>query len=127
GARVRKVLVVEDEAAAGPAAHVHRRNALLGHALLLFVCASTPPASRISRSRGVSTHVVAKLSPVRVFVTVIDVPATSEARSVSMRSTSSRSIVSYAAGSANVSGATPQLIRFARWIRANDFTITART
>ena len=66
-------------------------------------------------------------APVRVLTIVIRSPAASAARSPGRRRRSSRSMPAKAARSSKTSGTTPQLIRFVRWIRANDFAITART
>ena len=81
----------------------------------------------MSRSRAVSTHDAVKRAPVRSFTTVTRSPAASAARRPGRRSRSSRSIGPSAAGSSKTRGTMPQLIRFDRWMRANDFTMTART
>ena len=65
--------------------------------------------------------------PVRVSRTGTRSPAASAARRPSRRNRPPASIASYDAGSSSVSGTMPQLIRFARWIRANDLASTTRT
>src|SRR5205814_1622883 len=92
-----------------------------------FVWARMPPARRMSRSRGVITHEAVKRALVRALTTVTLVPAASDARRPSKTRRSSRSIPSQAAGSSNTSGTTPQLMRFARWMRAKDLASTTRT
>jgi hypothetical protein len=93
GAGVGQILRAEHETAAGAATHIHGADPPLGHARDL-VCASNPPASKMSRSRGVSTHEAVKAWPLRVLTTRTRAPAASEARRSSTRSLSSRWIAS---------------------------------
>ena len=81
----------------------------------------------MSRSRGVMMHETVKRAFVRAFTTLTRPAPTSPARRFSSRRRSSRSIVSQAPGSSKTSGVMPQLMRFARWMRANDLAMTART
>src|SRR2546430_6841312 len=92
-ARLGKIFGVEAETAARAASHVDGPYAALGHDPP-FVYARTPPASKMSRSRGVSRHDVVTVAPVRWLAMVTRVPALSAARRSGRCSRSSRSTVS---------------------------------
>src|SRR5207247_11180327 len=92
-ARLGKIFGVEAETAARAASHVDGPYAALGHDSP-FVYARTPPASTMSRPRGVARHEVVKVAPVRWLAMVTRTPALSAAGRSGRCSRSSRSIVS---------------------------------
>src|SRR5207302_2954780 len=90
-----QVALVEEEGAARAAAHVDRPDLPLAHAReSARVWASSPPARRISRSRGVRRHRAVWRAPVRSLTTVTRPSATSEAPTASSVSVSPGPIAS---------------------------------
>ena len=151
---VRKVLLVEDEAAAGAAPHVDGANlrwlmagscsrARSGRARAptcprrpclaarsgrcARVCASTPAGGCRARAASSTHDAVKRGAAPGVGDRDRSTRPPAPARSPSRRRRSSRSRPSQCRRSSKTSGTRPQLMRLARWIRANDLAMTART